>query len=544
MSTPHASARPQGGFAALAALGMALRLLLIWSGWLDPLLPTDDAYYYFTIARNAITGGGVSFDRLTPTNGFHPLWMVVVTPLFAVAEALKPGPWFGVRAALTLCALLDLATAKLLHATLMRLGRPIGARWAVALWFLFPTHIMLSLQGLEGAISATVIALHAWFVVRLAGRPGITVGSAVPLGAIAGLAFLARTDNGVFVPLAIVAETALLAWSGRLAWRRAPAFLLVCAATMSLVASPWLAWNIVTFGTPFQVSGAIKMSSPLLGGHVEAAIAVYHLPKIAVQVLALGQFLWRPIQFALGGYLGTPWPAVMGLAALEAVALALLLVAGVRRMRHEEPPAARTIAAGLGVYLAAHMLVYTFVVPFYAHWYASVPALVLLLVFVGLGADSLLGGGPAQRRRALVAIPAAIGLAMWWRFFSVMGIHPNQPQENARAALAQIAERAPRVSTLGCFHGQTGAWGYFAPSIAPYRIVNLDGVVNNRVLESYRRGKYFEYVSDTADLVVLTAPVPFEYLLGPAGTRRFYATFKHWEDAPNNYGPRRSPPPR
>lgn len=544
MSTPHASARRPGGFAALAALGMGMRLLLIWSGWLDPLLPTDDAYYYFTIARNAITGADVSFDGLTPTNGFHPLWFVVLTPLFALAEALKPGPWFGVRSALTLCALLDLATAKLLHATLMRLGRPLGARWAVGLWFLFPTTIMLSLQGLEGAISATVIALHAWLVVRLAERPEITVRAAVPLGAVAGLAFLARTDNGVFVPLAIVAETALLAGSGRLAWRRAPAFLLVCAAVMSLVASPWLAWNIATFGTPFQVSGAIKMSSPLLGGHVEAAVAVYHLPKIAVQVLALGQFLWRPIQFTLGGYLGTPWPAVMGLAALEALALALLLGAAVRRMRAEASPAARTIAAGLGAYLAAHMLVYTFVVPFYAHWYASVPALVLLLVFVGLGADSLLDGWPGPRRSALALVPAAIGLAMWWRFFSVMGVHPNQPQADARAALAQIAERAPGIRTIGCFHGQTGAWGYFTPSIAPYRIVNLDGVVNNRVLESYRRGKYFEYISDTADLVVLTAPVPFEYLLGPAGTRRFYETFPRWEDAPNNYGPRRRPSPR
>lgn len=468
--------------------------------------------------------------------------MVVLTPLFAIADALKTGPWFGVRAALTLCALLDLATGKLLHGSLIRLGRPLGARWAAGLWFLFPTNIMLSLQGLEGAISATVLALHAWVVVRLAERSEITARAGVALGAVAGLAFLARTDNGVFVPLAIVAETALLASCGRLPWRRAPGFLLVSAATMILVASPWPAWNIVTFQTPFQVSGAIKMSSPLLGGHVEAAVAVYHLPKVAVQILALGQFIWRPIQFALGGYLRTPWPAAMALAALEALALALLLVAAMRRFRTDSSPAARTIAAGFGAYLVGHMLVYTFAVPFYAHWYASVPALAVLFVFVGLGADTLLGGGPAARGRALVAIPAVIGLAMWWRFFSVMGIHPNQPESSARAALEQIAGRAPTVRTIGCFHGQTGAWGYFAPSIAPYRIVNLDGVVNNRVLESYRDAKYFEYVSETADLVVLTAPVPLEFLLGPEGTRRFRTTFPRWEDGPNNYGPRRDSP--
>lgn len=168
MSAPDAHLRPSGAIAGVAALGVALRLLLTWCGWLDPRLPTDDAYYYYTIARNAVAGGDVSFDGLTPTNGFHPLWMVTITPLFMLAEAVKAGPWFAVRSALTVCALLDLATGLLLYTTLLRLGRPIGARWAVGLWFLFPTNILLCLLGLEGAISATVI----------------------------------RTDNGVFVPLA------------------------------------------------------------------------------------------------------------------------------------------------------------------------------------------------------------------------------------------------------------------------------------------------------------------------------------------------------
>jgi hypothetical protein len=35
---------------------------------------TDDAFYYFKIAQNIVEGKGISFDGITITNGFHPLW--------------------------------------------------------------------------------------------------------------------------------------------------------------------------------------------------------------------------------------------------------------------------------------------------------------------------------------------------------------------------------------------------------------------------------------------------------------------------------------
>jgi hypothetical protein len=35
----------------------------------------DDAYYYLVIAGNAAAGHGFTMDRISPTNGFQPLWM-------------------------------------------------------------------------------------------------------------------------------------------------------------------------------------------------------------------------------------------------------------------------------------------------------------------------------------------------------------------------------------------------------------------------------------------------------------------------------------
>lgn len=42
----------------------------------------DDACYYLQVAKNWVEGWGFTVDRLQPTNGFHPLWMLVLYPIF------------------------------------------------------------------------------------------------------------------------------------------------------------------------------------------------------------------------------------------------------------------------------------------------------------------------------------------------------------------------------------------------------------------------------------------------------------------------------
>lgn len=46
----------------------------------------DDAYYYFTIARNLILEGRLTFDGTTLTNGFQPLWFGLLLPIFSVFQ--------------------------------------------------------------------------------------------------------------------------------------------------------------------------------------------------------------------------------------------------------------------------------------------------------------------------------------------------------------------------------------------------------------------------------------------------------------------------
>lgn len=49
-----------------------------------PLLFHLDAYYYFTIARNLSEGAGFTFDGVSTTTGFHPLWLGILTVIHSI----------------------------------------------------------------------------------------------------------------------------------------------------------------------------------------------------------------------------------------------------------------------------------------------------------------------------------------------------------------------------------------------------------------------------------------------------------------------------
>lgn len=117
----------------------------------------DDAYYYFKVAQNISEGHGSTFDGINKTNGYHPLWMIVCVPIFALArfDLILP-----LRILFVLMNGLSLATAILLYRLIGKIFIPaIGA--IAALYWVFSTDIMNRVyqQGLETGIAAFFIVL-------------------------------------------------------------------------------------------------------------------------------------------------------------------------------------------------------------------------------------------------------------------------------------------------------------------------------------------------------------------------------------------------
>ncbi|MEW6404599.1 MAG: glycosyltransferase family 39 protein, partial [Chloroflexota bacterium] len=117
----------------------------------------DDAYYYFKVAQNITEGRGITFDGINLTNGFHPLWMLVCIPIFALArfDLILP-----LRVLLLVMAVLDVATSILIYRLARRaFSQPI-AMLSAAFWaFNFYIHYTVYEFGLETPLAAFFIAL-------------------------------------------------------------------------------------------------------------------------------------------------------------------------------------------------------------------------------------------------------------------------------------------------------------------------------------------------------------------------------------------------
>src|SRR5262249_22089384 len=84
-------------FASRWPIWIAGAIFLAWLSiiWFWPVsiytLTVDDSYYYLKTADNAAHGYGLTFDRINPTNGFHPLWMAILVPLAWLSDAISGG---------------------------------------------------------------------------------------------------------------------------------------------------------------------------------------------------------------------------------------------------------------------------------------------------------------------------------------------------------------------------------------------------------------------------------------------------------------------
>ncbi|HNB52955.1 MAG TPA: hypothetical protein PK530_13485, partial [Anaerolineales bacterium] len=219
------------------------------SSWFN----TDDAFYYFVTARNVATGHGFTFDGIARTNGFHPLWMFIITPIFAIPDLIIP-----LRLLAALLIALNVSTALLLSRLTRRHFSP-GVAFLTALAFslLRIIHSETTKGGVEAGLNVFLITL---LLNRLAETDIRNLRGVLITSGIASLAFLARLDN-VFLAGFGGAWLILKQWhtpgAGHL-WRARFRVALQYFLPLALVVVAYMAWNQIGFGTPTPVSGQVK----------------------------------------------------------------------------------------------------------------------------------------------------------------------------------------------------------------------------------------------------------------------------------------------
>ena len=123
----------------------------------------DDAYYYYALAKNIVNGYGIVFNYGIPTNGFHPLYVLFLVPVF---KLLYPyGVNLPIYASLVILTLFSVGTSIFLYLIVSKLLNKEAGLLAVFIWLFNPYILFVSLMGLETPIQIFFISLLTYFIV-------------------------------------------------------------------------------------------------------------------------------------------------------------------------------------------------------------------------------------------------------------------------------------------------------------------------------------------------------------------------------------------
>jgi hypothetical protein len=427
----------------------------------------DDGFYYLQIARHIAQGAGSTFDGMHATNGYQPLWLLCLVPIFWLA----PKPDTALAISIVLQGLAAAGGVALVY-QIGRLyyGRPAAMLAALIwLWITYP----VALIGMEWSLLALCLLATTYVFMRWCS--GVTQSSPrhyLPLGVLASLSFLARLDTLALAGVLglFLAGRELRAGISGAGWRRMLAF----AAPVTVVVGGYLAVNLWLFGHPWPISGVVKR---------EWSLYLFANEPQTKGIARVSQLLWpfrrSSALFSLSVALGTYGAGGLWLVgALEGHKRRWS-----RSLNQALRPWRPIILFSL-LHFGIYALLYHEVLSAARWYYVAQPLLAALLV---AGAADLLivnsaaaqpAAGSAMWRRMLwlaaIAACCAVPLALGW---SVRRWH-DETRERLRSNTLYIAARwvtahLPEDAVIGSWNAGTISY------LSGRRVVNLDGLVNS-----------------------------------------------------------------
>jgi hypothetical protein len=467
---------------------------------------TDDAFYYFKTAQNISEGHGVTFDGTSTTNGFQPLWMVVLVPVFSLARI---DLFLPLRLVIALQTVIAAATALLLYRLMRRtLSGVVSSAAALAFAFIPRVHEAILMGGTEAGLNALLIAFLLY-------RTSIETARAEPrvyqLGLIAALTFFARLDNVFLVGATgiwlIAARWLDSAKPGIFDWRQNLKLAVRYYLPLLLLGGGYVGLNQALFGYPTPISAQVKA----WWGTLE--LTVYGFP-IHRPIDFIGQFVTNNPNLGPWSIITGPMYAIAeeilarfglpmslnlrrGFLLIEALSI-LTLVGGLLRLGRKEAPISLANLP-LPPLLAACLMQISYY-KLTGHlaqkpWYWISEALAIILLGA-LAVDTALRmlrrwkRGPGLSYVALVMALSLIVMPQLRRLPELLAPGSSTAEHyylQRSDWLEQQTEAGARIGMTG-----SGSAGYFTQDRT---IVNLDGLISGReYFQALRGGTGAQYL--------------------------------------------------
>lgn len=446
------------GVAAVNALVFLVRLIMAPRADFVAMSP-DDSWYYLSLADHFAKSGSWTFDGITTTSGFHPLYGYALAGLASIIKS---------RSALPLAAtvLSFVVTAGVVAVAARGLARAGRWPWVLAIGLMFASRFFAHQATIviEWPFALVFTALFWQEVSRGGGRLGAPqVRMRAALWAF--LAVLSRTDLVLLIGLVTGWEALCQLRERRVAWRPALPFI-VAVAAWCLVG---LHSEMIT-GRWIQDSAAAKLAWASASGPTPGPI---------ITMLAQA---FVPFELRFGfGLSGATRIAIVAIVAT----LGIGVVAAIR-LRRRRAPGARA-ASGTALYglaavvIVAYVVVYSFATGLDT-WY-SAPFVVPLTLLLGFALERVGSWLPSWSLAAVCTAYVVAHVVALQRFID------HRPDQRAVLALEEGAS-VRAGATVGSFNA--GLVNY----VDGGDVVNLDGLVNGEIAGYRARGDLACYLVD------------------------------------------------
>jgi hypothetical protein len=184
-------------------LALGIRVLISCYDFLFQIFFIDDAFYYFKIARNITQGLGITYDGVTKTNGFQPLFLILILPFFLLRENNIILPLHLVA---IFSSLLSLGTGIFLY----KISKTVVDEWyalfILAIWSFSPIVVDKELNGMETGLNLLLITATTYhYVSNITNHTSdLKFKKILILGILLGLVILSRLDGAIFFGVIVI----------------------------------------------------------------------------------------------------------------------------------------------------------------------------------------------------------------------------------------------------------------------------------------------------------------------------------------------------
>lgn len=417
--------------AALIAVDILHRFHPAWAlaGAFD-----DDFFYYAGVARHMAQGAHSTFDGIHPTNGYHPLWLLILT-LFSLTGSTPT-----MLALVTAATIASIAAIWFLSRRIASgLGAPAPAQHILATLLTFQAELLIR-GGMEIVLAVPLILL---LVERYLAEDTYDRAFFFRAGLLSSLCVLARLDSILLALLLFgFAASQLASVVSRL--KATGAFVLGLTPLWCYLLS-----NIVRFGSVTPISAQAKQ------------LRLHRLFEIAPLISLIH-----------------PLTAVRALVALPGLLSAVLLVTLLLLHGGRLPSRTRIVLWPLAVFPLIHLALLCGVSDWplwYWYFYPFLPVLLAL--------PAVVAGRTPDFNRMSPAFAALVAAVIFGYTFAYNHSHP--PQRNALFLAAQdiagFARTHPGVYAMG---DRSGTAGFEMSS----PMIQLEGLTMDRTyLEKLRK---------------------------------------------------------